>query len=101
MVQVALRLNPEVTADTHPKIATGHGGAKFGLTAETIRDLLANQADFPNLRFVGIHIHIGSQLGNTDATKQAVEAVLDSDSSLSFNPYREYWRRTTHSLSPG
>jgi diaminopimelate decarboxylase len=74
--RVALRLNPEVTASTHPYIATGHGGAKFGLTAETIRDILAHQRDYPNLNFAGIHIHIGSQLHDTDATQKAVRAAL-------------------------
>ncbi len=74
---IALRFNPNVTASTHPHIATGHGGAKFGLTAEVIRDLLQRQADFPNVRFAGIHIHIGSQLHDTAATQQAVEAALE------------------------
>ncbi len=82
-MQVALRANPEIIAETHPYIATGHGGAKFGLTADTIENLLANQANFPHLRFAGIHLHIGSQLGNTTATEQAVEAVLDV-----IRPYR-------------
>ena len=64
-IRVALRLNPDVTADTHPYIATGHGGAKFGLTAETVARILAHQSDYPNLEFSGIHIHIGSQLHDT------------------------------------
>lgn len=75
--RIALRLNPEVTASTHPYIATGHGGAKFGLTAEGIRHLLARQADYPHLRFSGIHLHIGSQLHDTDATRQAVQSALE------------------------
>ncbi len=75
--QVALRLNPEVTANTHPYIATGHGGAKFGLTAAIIRDVLTQQARYPNLQFAGIHIHIGSQLGDTAATKDAIRAALE------------------------
>ncbi|MBC8098251.1 MAG: diaminopimelate decarboxylase, partial [Armatimonadetes bacterium] len=75
-VQVALRLNPEVTANTHPYIATGHGGAKFGLTADAISLILASQAEYPHLKFEGIHVHIGSQLHDTDATQQAVHAAL-------------------------
>jgi len=74
--QVALRLNPEITANTHPYIATGHGGAKFGLTADAVRDILSRQKDYPNLRLAGIHIHIGSQLHDINATCQAVEAAL-------------------------
>jgi len=76
-VQVALRLNPQVTANTHPYISTGHGGAKFGLTAEVIQDVLAKQPDYPNIEFSGIHLHIGSQLGDTDATIQAVEKAVN------------------------
>lgn len=76
-VRIALRLNPEVTANTHPYIATGHGGAKFGLTADTIREILDCQHDYPNLRFEGIHIHIGSQLHDIDATKTAAQTALD------------------------
>lgn len=76
-VRVALRLNPDVSAKTHPHIATGHGGAKFGLTADTIRDLLARRSETPNIAYAGIHIHIGSQLHDTAATLQAVRAALD------------------------
>jgi diaminopimelate decarboxylase len=74
--RVALRFNPDVAANTHPYIATGHGGAKFGLTAEVIQNILANQSAYPNLDFAGIHIHIGSQLHDTAATQQAINAAL-------------------------
>lgn len=73
---IALRFNPDITANTHPNIATGHGGAKFGLTADVITDLLSHQSDYPHLRFAGIHLHIGSQLHDTIATRKAVEAAL-------------------------
>ncbi len=75
-VNVALRLNPQVTANTHPYISTGHGGAKFGLTAEVIEGILEKQAKYPNIKFAGIHLHIGSQLGDKDATIQAVEKAV-------------------------
>lgn len=71
-VQVALRLNPEVSVDTHPHISTGHGGAKFGMTAGTIANLLAEPQRYPNLNICGIHVHIGSQLGSSAATIQAL-----------------------------
>lgn len=76
-VRAALRLNPGVTANTHPHIATGHGGAKFGLTDAAVRDMLDHADDTPNLRFEGLHIHIGSQLHDTDATVEAVRAAVD------------------------
>ena len=76
-IQIALRLNPEVTANTHPYIATGHGGAKFGLTAQTITHILENQQDWQHLAFSGLHLHVGSQLGDTSATTQGIEVALE------------------------
>jgi diaminopimelate decarboxylase len=75
--QVALRLNPDVTASTHPYIATGHSYAKFGLTAEVVRGILAEQTRYPHIQIDGIHIHIGSQLHDTTATQRAVEIALE------------------------
>jgi diaminopimelate decarboxylase len=71
--RVALRLNPNVQASTHHYIATGHSGAKFGMSADTIRHILENRQDFPNLDIAAIHIHIGSQLGDVQATVEAVK----------------------------
>ncbi len=76
-VRVALRLNPNVQASTHPKIATGHGSAKFGLSAESIQALYARRAQLPALRFEGIHVHIGSQLHDLEATVAAVRAAVE------------------------
>ncbi len=73
--QVALRLNPDVRAATHPHIATGHGGAKFGMPGDVIARLLGERADFPHLRIAGFHVHIGSQLGRVDETLAAVHAA--------------------------
>jgi diaminopimelate decarboxylase len=64
-------------AKTHQHIATGHDSAKFGLSADAITHILSRPADFPCLRFEGIHVHIGSQLHDTKETVQAVQAVLN------------------------
>lgn len=76
-VRVALRLNPDVTATTHPHIATGHGAAKFGMTADAVRTILSAAADYPQLDICGIHVHIGSQLHDTAATVAAVERACE------------------------
>jgi diaminopimelate decarboxylase len=68
----ALRLNPDVQAQTHHHIATGHGGTKFGMSAETIKRILANRADYFHIHVQGIHIHIGSQLADVQASVEAV-----------------------------
>ncbi len=70
--RVALRFNPDVQAATHRHIATGHGGAKFGLSADAITAILATQADYAHLSFEGLHLHIGSQLHETTGTEQAI-----------------------------
>ena len=76
-VRVAVRYNPDVTANTHPYIATGHGGAKFGLTAEAIAGLLEKQGEYKHLTFEGIHVHIGSNLQDTKPTEEAIERSLE------------------------
>ncbi len=75
--QIALRLNPDITANTHRHIATGHKAAKFGLSIATVKSVLANRSKYPHVRIEGIHIHIGSQLHDTEATRQAVSVALD------------------------
>lgn len=75
--RIALRLNPDIAAKTFSQIATGHGGAKFGLSADVVREVLNNTARYPHLRFEGIHIHIGSQLNDVQETVEAVKVVLN------------------------
>jgi diaminopimelate decarboxylase len=73
--RVALRLNPGIQAKTHHHIATGHFGAKFGLSPEAIADILSHRGDFPHVNIAGIHVHIGSQLGDTQETLEAVRVA--------------------------
>ncbi|MBK9122332.1 MAG: diaminopimelate decarboxylase [Chloroflexi bacterium] len=74
-VRVALRLNPDVTANTHPYIATGHGAAKFGLTGDVVDAILARRQQYAHIDIEGLHLHIGSQLGDTEATGKAVDTA--------------------------
>lgn len=76
-VRIALRFNPDIRAQTHRHIATGHGGAKFGLSEETIREVLDRTDSYPHVRFEGIHIHIGSQLAQPEESVEAVKRVRD------------------------
>ena len=77
-VQVALRVNPHVEANTHPSIATGHSAAKFGMPLEIVNDLLGKAAAYPHLIMESIHLHIGSQLGDTKGTLQALKITLET-----------------------
>lgn len=74
--RVAMRLNPDVQAKTHKHIATGAGEDKFGLSFELIKSIYQNRQNYPNIRFVGLSVHIGSQLTQMQATLKAVEQMI-------------------------
>lgn len=59
---VTVRVNPDVDAKTHAKIATGKSENKFGIPIARAREVYAEIARLPGLRVVGIDVHIGSQL---------------------------------------
>jgi diaminopimelate decarboxylase len=75
--QVALRINPQVEADTHQHLNTGGHRSKFGLDLADARTVLRQPGQFLNLDIAGLHIHIGSQLANTTATTEALRRVLE------------------------
>ena len=58
----ALRVNPDIDAKTHAKIATGKAENKFGIPIERARAVFAEAARLPGLKVSGVDIHIGSQL---------------------------------------
>lgn len=70
--RIALRVNPDVDAETHPYIATGIHGTKFGLELDVARGLLGDIVASPHLHLEGVACHIGSQLGTTDPLREAV-----------------------------
>jgi diaminopimelate decarboxylase len=61
-VPVALRVNPEVDAQTHEKISTGRKGDKFGIPIGDIPALYAHGATLPGIDMRGLAVHIGSQV---------------------------------------
>lgn len=71
VVPVAVRVNPDVDARTHAKIATGKSENKFGIPIARAREVYAETARLPGLRVVGIDMHIGSQLTDLDPYRQA------------------------------
>ena len=60
--QVALRINPNVDAHTHPHITTGLEANKFGISLADLPAVVAQLASWPHLELVGLHAHIGSQI---------------------------------------
>jgi diaminopimelate decarboxylase len=75
--QVALRINPQIEADTHHHMATGGHRSKFGLDVADARSVLMQAGQFLNLDIAGLHVHIGSQLANTVETVAALQRVLE------------------------
>lgn len=74
---VALRVNPDVDARTHPYIATGLRDNKFGVPIESAHALYRRARELPGLRVSGVACHIGSQLTETGPFVDALERVLD------------------------
>ncbi len=64
---IALRINPNVSANTHKYIATGTNENKFGINIEAIDDVLKELEELQNLHLIGLHFHIGSQLLEMDS----------------------------------
>ncbi|MFI8360451.1 diaminopimelate decarboxylase [Streptomyces sp. NPDC085612] len=72
---VLLRVVPEVDADTHAAMMTGHRGTKFGLTADRAAEAADRVRRSSRLRLDGLHVHVGSQLMDTAPFRRAVEAL--------------------------
>ncbi|WP_163849003.1 diaminopimelate decarboxylase [Pseudooceanicola aestuarii] len=79
---VTVRVNPDVDAQTHAKIATGKSENKFGIPITRAREVYARVAALPGLRAVGIDVHIGSQLTSLEPYRQAFEKVADLTDAL-------------------
>ena len=79
-IKVALRLNPDVDAHTHPKTTTGRREDKFGLVPEELDEAVAllrlQGGGEPVLDSVGLHLHIGSQVVETEPYRAAVEYMV-------------------------
>ena len=73
---VALRVNPDISAETHPYIATGLRDHKFGIPFEAAERIYRDAARFPHLRFESISCHIGSQIFDTGVFFEALEKVM-------------------------
>ena len=73
---VAIRVNPDVDAKTHPYIATGTNANKFGIPAREAEAVYAEATDLAHIEVRGIAVHIGSQLTRLDPVLEALDQVL-------------------------
>jgi diaminopimelate decarboxylase len=74
---VGVRVNPNISAETHPYISTGLHAHKFGVPRERAVDMLRAAAAHPCLRPVGLAAHIGSQITDLAPFAQAVEFLTN------------------------
>ena len=74
---VAIRVNPDVDAKTHEKIATGRKENKFGIPLSRARDVYALAGRLPGIEVVGVDVHIGSQLTDLAPFEAAYGLVAD------------------------
>lgn len=79
---ITIRVNPDVDAKTHAKIATGKSENKFGIPISRAREVYAHAASLPGLKIVGIDVHIGSQLTLLEPFQQAYQKVAELTEQL-------------------
>ena len=76
VARVALRVNPDIDAQSHPNISTGLKTNKFGVALQDARRIYQARRDAASLQFVGVHIHIGSQISTLDPLRRAAETLV-------------------------
>jgi diaminopimelate decarboxylase len=74
---ITVRVNPDVDAKTHAKIATGKSENKFGIPIARAREVYAHAARLPGLEVIGIDVHIGSQLTDLEPFRLAYQKVAE------------------------
>ena len=74
--RVALRVNPDIDARSHPHISTGLKTNKFGIPIDDVREIARKAAGRPGLELVGLHSHVGSQITDLSPLRRAAEALV-------------------------
>ena len=80
--RVALRVNPNIDARSHPHISTGLPGNKFGIAIGDVRELCRSIRSRDGLDIVGLHVHVGSQIVDLEPLRRAAETVVALASEL-------------------
>ncbi|HEY4738678.1 MAG TPA: diaminopimelate decarboxylase [Xanthobacteraceae bacterium] len=75
--RISVRVNPDVDARTHRKIATGRSENKFGIPISRARDVYALAAKLPGLQVTGVDMHIGSQITELAPFENAFALLID------------------------
>ena len=75
-VDIMVRVNTGIEAHTHAFVRTGGENTKFGVPPERLPALFARIAELPQLRLIGLHAHIGSQIGETEPFVANLDELL-------------------------
>lgn len=75
--KVALRINPDVDAETHKQITTGTSENKFGINISQLDQVLAVLPTLQNLKLTGVHYHIGSQIQNLKVFEKLANRAME------------------------
>lgn len=75
--RVAVRVNPDVDAGSHPHISTGSRSNKFGMTPAQAHAMVTSMAARDHLRVVGLHVHVGSQITSAEPLRRGAAAIAD------------------------
>lgn len=76
-VKISVRVNPDIDAKTHHKIATGKAENKFGIPISRAREVYARAAKLPGIKVVGVDMHIGSQITHLDPFDNAFTLLAE------------------------
>ena len=74
--RVAVRINPDIDAMSHPGISTGRRTNKFGVAIEDARAMCREMATREGLQVVGLHVHVGSQITTLEPLRRAAESLV-------------------------
>jgi len=76
VARVAVRVNPDIDAKSHPNISTGLKSNKFGVPLQEARAIYRARRGVAGLQFTGVHIHIGSQITTLEPLTRAAESLV-------------------------
>lgn len=74
--RIAVRINPDIDAESHPHISTGGRANKFGVSGDEAGTMIRAMARETSLSVVGLHVHIGSQLTRLEPVTRAASAIV-------------------------
>jgi len=80
--RVAVRVNPDIDALSHPHISTGLKNNKFGISLADALDVCRRVHGRPGIEIVGLHSHVGSQITDLDPLRRAAQALVDLSREL-------------------